>query len=205
MKLRPYQQAAREAVQGEWAKGVSKTLLVLPTGTGKTVVFAKIAEDRVRAGERVLILAHRGELLTQAADKLRAVTGLGSAVEKAEESALGSWYRVTVGSVQTMMNEKRLAQFSDDYFGTIIVDEAHHALSDSYQRVLSHFADANVLGVTATPDRGDMRNLGEFFESLAYEYSLPQAIRDGFLCPIKAATIPLRLDLSGVGDRKSVV
>ena len=118
MKLRPYQQAAREAVQGEWAKGVSKTLLVLPTGTGKTVVFAKIAEDRVRAGERVLILAHRGELLTQAADKLRAVTGLGSAVEKAEESALGSWYRVTVGSVQTMMNEKRLAQFSDDYFGT---------------------------------------------------------------------------------------
>lgn len=201
MELRPYQQEAREAVQAEWAKGVGKTLLVLPTGTGKTVVFAKIAEDRVRAGERVLILAHRGELLTQAADKLFTATGLRCAVEKAEESALNSWYRVTVGSVQTMMNEKRLHGFPEDYFGTVIVDEAHHALSDSYQRVLSHFCDAKVLGVTATPDRGDMRNLGEFFESLAYEYSLPQAIREGFLCPIKAATIPLRLDLSGVGTQ----
>lgn len=201
MELRPYQQEAREAVQAEWAKGVGKTLLVLPTGTGKTVVFAKIAEDRVRAGERVLILAHRGELLTQAADKLFTATGLRCAVEKAEESALDSWYRVTVGSVQTMMNEKRLHGFPEDYFGTVIVDEAHHALSDSYQRVLAHFPDAKVLGVTATPDRGDMRNLGEFFESLAYEYSLPQAIREGFLCPIKAATIPLRLDLSGVGTQ----
>ena len=91
MELRPYQQEAREAVQAEWAKGVGKTLLVLPTGTGKTVVFAKIAEDRVRAGERVLILAHRGELLTQAADKLFTATGLRCAVEKAEESALDSW------------------------------------------------------------------------------------------------------------------
>src|SRR5699024_927827 len=121
------------------------------------------------------------------------------AVEKAEESCLGSWYRVTVGSVQTLMREKRLSQFPADYFGSIVVDEAHHCLSDSYQRVLSHFDQAKVLGVTATPDRGDMKNLGSYFESLAYEYTLPQAVREGYLSPIKALTIPLQLDLSGVG------
>ena len=97
------------------------------------------------------------------------------------------------------MREKRLNQFPADYFNTIIVDEAHHAISDSYQTVLQHFTDAKVLGVTATADRSDMRNLGQYFESLAYEYSLPRAIRDGYLCPIRAQTIPLRLDLSGVG------
>ena len=96
------------------------------------------------------------------------------------------------------MREKRLNQFPADYFNTIIVDEAHHAISD-YQTVLQHFTDAKVLGVTATADRSDMRNLGQYFESLAYEYSLPRAIRDGYLCPIRAQTIPLRLDLSGVG------
>ena len=79
------------------------------------------------------------------------------------------------------------------------MDEAHHVLSDGYQRVLEHFPDAKVLGVTATPDRGDMRNLGQYFEHLAYEYTLPRAIRDRYLCPIKAVTIPLQLDLSGVG------
>ena len=112
---------------------------------------------------------------------------------------MGSWFRVVVGSVQTLMREKRLEQFPEDYFDAIIVDEAHHCLSDGYQRVLQHFSDAKVLGVTATPDRGDMRNLGQYFESLAYEYSLPRAIREGYLSPIKALTIPLQLDLSGVG------
>ena len=206
MNLRPYQQEAVDAVLTEW-ESRDKTLLVLPTGTGKTVVFSKVTEERVRRGDRVLILAHRGELLDQAADKLYKVTGLRCAVEKAEESCLGSWYRVTVGSVQTLMREKRLAGFSEDYFGTIIIDEAHHCISDSYQTILNHFHTAKVLGVTATPDRGDMRNLGQVFDSLAYEYTLPRAIKEGYLCPIKAATIPLTLDLSGVsvqaGDFKA--
>lgn len=207
MELRPYQEEAKESIFEEWDKGVLKTLLVLPTGCGKTVVFAKVAEDCVRRGDRVLILAHRGELLEQAADKIAKVTGLGCATEKAEQSCRGSWFRITVGSVQTLMREKRLGQFQADYFNTIIIDEAHHCISDSYQKILQHFSSAHVLGVTATPDRGDMQNLGQVFDSLAYEYTLPKAIKEGYLSPIKALTIPLQLDLSGVsmqsGDFKA--
>lgn len=199
MELRPYQQEAREAIFEQWDSGVLKTLLVLPTGCGKTIVFAKVTEDCVRRGDRVLILAHRGELLEQAADKIRQSTGLGCAVEKAEETCMGSWFRVVVGSVQSMMREKRLGQFPEDYFQTIIIDEAHHCISDSYQKVLNHFNGAKILGVTATPDRGDMRNLGSYFESLSYEYTLPKAIREGYLSPIKALTIPLKIDMTGVG------
>lgn len=207
MELRPYQAEAKAAVFEQWDKGTLKTLLVLPTGCGKTIVFAKVAEDCVRQGYRVLILAHRGELLEQAADKIKKSTNLGCAIEKAEQTCLGSWFRITVGSVQSMQREKRLSQFSENYFNVIIIDEAHHCISDGYQKVLKHFPSAKVLGVTATPDRGDMRNLGEFFESLAYEYTLPKAIREGYLSPIKAMTIPLQLDLSGVsiqsGDFKA--
>lgn len=197
--LRPYQQAAMEAVLREWDEGHDRTLLVLPTGCGKTIVFAKIAESRVRVGERVLIMAHRGELLEQAGDKILQATGLKCAVEKAEQTCRGSWYRIVVGSVQTLMRDKRLKQFPADFFDTIIIDEAHHSVSDSYQHVLQYFERAKVLGVTATPDRADMRNLGTYYESLAYEYSLPQAIKDGYLCKIMAQTIPLTIDISGVG------
>ncbi|MBQ9990575.1 MAG: DEAD/DEAH box helicase family protein [Lachnospiraceae bacterium] len=199
MELRPYQEEAKQSIFSQWEAGVLKTLLVLPTGCGKTIVFAKVTEECVRQGDRVLILAHRGELLEQAADKIHQSTGLGCATEKAEESCLGSWFRIVVGSVQSMMREKRLSQFPGDYFDTIIIDEAHHSISDSYQRVLSHFPDAKILGVTATPDRGDMKNLGQVFDSLAYEYTLPKAIRSGYLSPIKALTIPLKMDLTSVG------
>lgn len=200
MELRPYQKESMESVFEQWEE-VDKTLLVLPTGCGKTIVFAKITEQCVKGGKRVLILAHRGELLEQAADKIAKTTGLGCATEKAEQSSLNTWYRIVVGSVQTLMREKRLNQFDRDYFDVIIIDEAHHCISDSYQKVLQYFSNAKVLGVTATPDRGDMKNLGSYFESLAYEYSLPKAIKEGYLCPIKAQTIPLKLDLSGVSQQ----
>ena len=199
MTLRPYQEEAVRAVYHEWETGNRKTLLVLPTGCGKTVVFSKLSEEEVRNGRRVLILAHREELLSQAADKLERVTGLRCAREKAEDTCLRSWYRIVVGSVQTLMRPQRLEQFPPDYFDTIIVDECHHALAGSYQTILKHFDGARVLGVTATPDRSDRKNLGQYFDSLAYEYSLPQAIREGYLCPIRALTIPLKLDITGVG------
>ena len=199
MELRPYQSESIQAVQNEWSEGRKRTLLVLPTGCGKTIVFCKIAEKAVSKGGRVLILAHRSELLEQAADKLERVTGLKCAVEKAESSCLDSWYRVVVGSIQSLMRPQRLEQFSPNFFSEIIVDEAHHCLSDSYQYVLSHFDAANVLGVTATAERSDMRNLGQYFDSLAYEYTLPKAIREGYLSPIKALTVPLKLDISQVG------
>ena len=196
--LRPYQQQARDRIHAEWEAGRTRTLLVLPTGTGKTIVFASVAADQVRAGDRVLILAHRGELLEQAADKLQRSTGLVSAVEKAESTCLDSWFRVVVGSVQTLQRTARLERFPQDYFGTIIIDEAHHAITDGYRRILDYFDRAKVLGVTATPDRGDMRNLGEVFDSLAFEYKLTDAIKEGYLCKIMAQTIPLKLDITSV-------
>lgn len=197
-ELRPYQQQARDRIHAEWDAGHTRTLLVLPTGTGKTIVFASVAADQVRAGDRVLILAHRGELLEQAADKLQRSTGLVSAVEKAESTCLDSWFRVVVGSVQTLQRTARLERFPRDYFGTIIIDEAHHAITDGYRRILDYFSGAKVLGVTATPDRGDMRNLGEVFDSLAFEYKLTDAIKEGYLCKIMAQTIPLQLDITSV-------
>lgn len=199
MKLRPYQEEAFDHVFSEWDGGRKKTLVVMPTGTGKTIVFAKIVEECVRRGYRVLIMAHRGELLDQAADKIFKATGLRSSVEKADRTCLGEWYRVVVGSVQTLMHERRLKKFPPDYFDAIIIDEAHHCISPSYQTVLQHFGASKVLGVTATPDRADMKNLGSYFESLAFEYTMPDAIRSGYLVPIKALTIPLKIDISMVG------
>ena len=197
--LRPYQVEAVNAIQNEWNNGNKKTLLVLPTGTGKTIVFSDVIKNQVQDGSRALILAHRGELLDQAATKLKEQTGLDSALEKAGSTSLGSKFNVTVASIQSLSQIKRLDKFPTDYFKTIVVDEAHHVLSDTYQTVLSHFNQANVLGVTATPDRGDQKNLGQYFNSKAYEYSMRQAIKEGYLCPIKAQMIPLKLDIKSVG------
>ena len=199
MELRPYQVEAKQAILSEWSEGRRKTLLVLSTGLGKTIVFSSVTEHQVKLGHRVLIMAHRGELLSQAADKLKMLTGLDAAFEQGENRSLGSFFPVTVGSVQSLCQEKRLSMFPQDYFQDIIVDEAHHALSESYQRVLANFPDANVLGVTATPDRGDKQTLGTFFDSQAYEYSMSRAIREGYLSPVKARMIPLRLDISKAG------
>ena len=194
MQLRPYQQEAHDSVIESWDT-FRKVLIVQPTGTGKTIVFCKATNTVVGKGARVLILAHRGELLDQARDKMTKSTGLGCSLEKAESTCIGEWYRITVGSVQTLMNPERLELFPKDYFTHIIVDEAHHALSPSYQTIFDYFEDAYVLGVTATPDRGDLKDLGNFFECVAHEYKLYEAINDGFLVPIKAQTIPIKIEL----------
>jgi len=198
MGLRPYQVEAVEAVEREWGAGNRRTLLVQATGTGKTVVMAELARRVADHGGRTLLLAHRGELLSQAADKIGSFTGLSCAVEKAGETCVGTWNSVTVGSVQTLMRDSRLDALAPDRFDCVMVDEAHHALADGYTKVLDHFPGANVLGVTATPDRGDQRDMGEVFDSLAYEYGLAQAVRDGWLCPIEARMLPVTLDVSGV-------
>jgi len=167
----------------------------------KTIVFSSIAAREVRRGGRVLILAHRGELLEQAADKLRRATGIVAGMEKADitsDSMDEPPYTVVVGSVQSMCREKRLSRFAHDDFSLIVIDECHHALTDTYGAVLRHFDTAKVLGVTATPDRGDLRSLGEVFESIAYEYSIVDAIKSGYLSPIRAQTVPLQIDLTSV-------
>lgn len=198
MKLRPYQETSLIRIEEEW-RNCNRTLLVLPTGCGKTIVFTKLAEKLVREGKRVLILAHREELIFQAADKLKMATGLDCAIEKAEQTALDSFFMVTVGSVQSLSNQKRLERFSPDHYDAIIVDEAHHILSPTYQRVIEYFSGAKLLGVTATPDRGDKKNLGKVFESIAYEYSLHEAIQSGYLSRINAVTIPLEINLNNIG------
>ena len=125
---RPYQQKAAAAIHREWDAGNKKTLVVMPTGTGKTIVFASIVNDQVEKGEHVLILAHREELLQQASDKLKMVTGLETALEKAQSSALDSDKMVVVASVQTLSKQNRLMKYPRDYFGTIIIDEAHRGM-----------------------------------------------------------------------------
>lgn len=201
--LRDYQEEALKAVRSEWQGTgghgkVSKTLLVLATGCGKTIIFCKLAEEMVREGKRVLILAHREELLDQAREKLKRTTGLDSVLEKAESHTAESGAMVTVGSIQTMASEKRLAEFDPYAFDVIIVDEAHHTVSKSYLKVLEYFATAKVLGVTATADRGDKKALKAYYDSIAYEYGLAQAIKDGHLAPIRAYTSPLEIDISKV-------
>lgn len=195
---RPYQQKAAAAIHREWDAGNKKTLVVMPTGTGKTIVFASIVNDQVAKGEHVLILAHREELLQQASDKLKMVTGLETALEKAQSSALDSDKMVVVASVQTLSRRNRLMKYPRDYFGTIIIDEAHHTAAKTYKGILEHFSDAKVLGVTATPDRSDMKSLSDIFDSLAFEYKLPDAIREGYLCKINTKTIPVEVDISKV-------
>ena len=197
LRLRPYQERAIEAVEGEWGAGVSRTLLVQATGTGKTVVMAGLADRAVSRGGRVLVLAHREELLTQARDKFAGFCGLPTELEKAQSHASAE-APVVVASVQTLARESRLMEYLPWEFSHVFVDEAHHTLAQQYRTVLDRFSAAKVLGVTATPDRADKKGLGEVYESIAYEYPLHQAIRDGYLCPIRAELLPLDIDVSQV-------
>lgn len=196
MSLRPYQSEAVKSVQESWSDGVQKTLLILPTGTGKTVVFCSIGKSVLEHGGRILILAHRAELLDQAADKFERLTGIRPELEKAESTTVGSWCNAVVGSVQSF-NPARLDRFDKHDFSHIIIDEAHHTLATSYMRVLDYFSDAKVLGVTATADRGDKRNLGEVYQTVSYEMTLARAIREGWLCKIKALTLPIQMTVKG--------
>ena len=177
---------AVNAIYEHWREWM-RELLVLPTGCGKTVVFNTVAN---RQPGKTLILAHRDELIEQARDKYASMFGETPGKIKASENDIR---RVTVGSIQTMSRR--------DYtnaFDTVIIDEAHHAISPSYQALLSQLENAKVLGVTATPDRGDKRSLAAYFDGIAYEYGLKDAISDGYLCPIMAKTVPLEIDMNSV-------
>lgn len=184
--MRPYQLAAVEAVRDRYRAGDRSTLVVLPTGTGKTVVFAEVARRAVAKGGRVLVLAHRGELLQQAAGKLAAV-GVSAALEQGRHRA-DLEAPVVLASVATM-RPPRLHRWPADAFRLIVIDEAHHATADSYRAILDYFAAARVLGVTATPDRADGASLGAVFASVAYTYGLADAIRAGYLAPIRALRV----------------
>ena len=202
MNLRPYQFATVDAVIRGWSESSngtpSRQLVVVPTGGGKTVVFAKLAEAKQRLGQRTLVLAHREELIQQAVDKIRSATGIFASIEKAEQYAPRQ-APVVVASVQTLMRDARASRWPENHFGLVVCDEAHHAISASWRKTLSRFdGHADVLGVTATPDRGDKRTLSEYFTSLAYEVRLVDLIRDGYLCPITIRAVPIEIDIRGV-------
>ena len=197
-ELYPFQREAVEAVQQEFTEGRKHTLLVLPTGCGKTITFSEWLRQQVIKGGRGLILAHRDELLSQAAQKLKSVTGLDSALEKADSSAYLSNAPVTVASVQSLSRPERLKKYPAGYYTDIVIDEAHHSLSNTYRDIIDHFETSRILGVTATPDRGDHKALSEIYESLAFEYPMRKAIQEGYLVPIKAKMLPVEVDLTEV-------
>lgn len=195
IELRPYQHAALEAITRGFQTH-QRQLAVKPTGAGKTIVFASLAD--YYQPRRTLVLAHREELIDQAVDKIRRTTGLEAEVEMAESYA-SRQAPVVVASVQTLMREARRSRWPRDHFGLIVVDEAHHTLADSYLSTLRHFdQNAFVLGVTATPDRSDKRTLGAYYENIAFEISLLDLIKQRWLSPITVKTLPLQIDLGGV-------
>jgi superfamily II DNA or RNA helicase len=197
-ELRGYQCEAVAGVFKSWQQ-FDHSLGIAPTGSGKTIIFAEVAERRQPFG-RTLILAHRDELINQSIDKLHQFKGLKGSKEKAQDHADYD-ASIVVASVQTLARKSRLERFPRDHFDTTIVDEAHHVLAETYQRILSYFRSEKTLGVTATPDRGDTRDLGRFFEDIAFEIGLVDLIKAGFLCPIKVRTVPIQIDISNVSTR----
>ena len=209
MKLRDYQGAAKRAAYADLRIHPS-VLLVLATGTGKTVIFADVCADAIKMGRRVLVLAHRNELIEQAASKIEAAIGQpvgregGKRRDATRPAPMAPRGAVIVSSTQTMV--RRYAEIPADYFDLIILDEAHHALAKGNMAIFDHFASAERkakrLGVTATPERGDKKSLGAAFASISYEFDMLAAMRAGWLVPLRVSTIDLPgLDLSLVGRR----
>jgi superfamily II DNA or RNA helicase len=200
VELRPYQEEAIKAVRDEFAKGIKSTLIVLPTGTGKTICFGMMSRLCIEKGGRVLILAHRGELIDQAVTKLD-LLGVECGIEKAESHARSMWEPdAVVATVQTL-SPKRLETWPKDYFRLIITDEAHHSIADSYRRIYRHFR-ARHLGVTATADRADEEKLNDVFQSVAYEFSLWDAMTaeypGPYLCRLRFVQCDVDIDLRGI-------
>ncbi|GCE06125.1 DEAD/DEAH box helicase [Dictyobacter aurantiacus] len=194
--LRPYQEACVERVLTRHAscpKG-GKALIVLPTGCGKTVVFTEIAR---RLGLRTLIIAHRQELLQQAADKFRMVD---SAAVIGQVGAGRHEYGapITVASVQTISRPEHLKQVKRFGCQLIIIDECHHSTASGYQAVLDALPEAFVLGVTATPDRLDHQSIERVFGEPIFTASIIDMVEQGYLCDLRAIAIPTAASLDNV-------
>lgn len=205
--LRAYQSTAVDSVLRAHADGFRSPLVESATGTGKTTLGSEILRRHFtpdangRCGRRALVLAHRRELVDQFAARARSF-GLDVGIERGKQWSKGE--QVVVASVQTMRGP-RLAAFPLDEFDLILVDECHHAIADGYQAILSHFAAARVVGLTATADRADGRPLGEVFDAAAFRYGIADAVRDGYLVPARGlrVTVP-GMDLSKVRQQRFV-
>lgn len=200
LRLRPYQEQSLAAVRSAEADGVNRQMLVMPTGAGKTIVFASlIGQLRVKS----LVLAHRDELIQQAADKIRAVIpGAVLGIVKAGQN--DHWAPIVVASVQTLARSKRLEQLAQSKYGLVIIDEAHHAAAQSYRSIIERLGCGDpwgplLVGVTATPDRGDKVRLDDVFEKIVFEVGLLDLIGQGYLCDIRAVRVQIEnLNLDAV-------
>lgn len=202
--LRPYQVEALDAIDAADAEGIRRPLVVSPTGSGKTVMFSHAI---TRRGGRALVLAHRDELILQAADKIRQVApGLGVGIVKAGQNAVHA--EVVVASVQTLARERRRERLTvTGGFRTIIVDEAHHAAARTYREVLEDLGsyDDNgplTIGFTATAGRADEIALDHVWQKIVYQRGILQMILDGYLVDVHAKEVGSDLDLSAVRTRR---
>jgi len=208
MQLRDYQEeAVASAIEAMRAGG--STLLVMATGLGKTVVFAEVIRRYMSqgTGRRALVLAHRVELIHQAAATLRRVCQCDVEIEMGEQRAREDMYHrapIVVSSVATQVarsgDQRRMHRFDAKQFGIVVIDEAHHAVADSYRMTLEHYKTGRcrVLGVTATPDRADESALGSIFDSVAMEYGIREGVQSGWLVPVKQRLVSVRsLDFTG--------
>ena len=195
--LRPYQADAVAAVQHAWNHGQTKPVITLPTGTGKTVIFSSLIRALQTAGAgRVLVLAHRDELLRQAQDAIAQVVPPHTigCVQGSQDDYNAP---VVVASVQSL-HAKRLARWQPETFACIIIDECHHAAAPSYQRILDYLQPAKLLGVTATPFRSDKVTLKTVFDDIVYHLSLREAIRDQWLTDIRSFRVTTDTELDPV-------
>jgi superfamily II DNA or RNA helicase len=207
VKLRPYQIDAINAIRVKFQSGITRQLLVLPTGTGKTCVFAAVP-SALGITKRVLILVHREELANQAADKYKRWNpDARVAVEMAERRA-NDPDTVVVASVQTLRKGgKRLLALNPTDFGAIITDEAHHATADSYMSIYEHFGVLSnenkilLLGVTATPNRADGEGLSRVFQEIVYSMGILDAIKAGWLSNLVGYRVSTGQSLDNVHTR----
>jgi superfamily II DNA or RNA helicase len=196
--LRPYQQEALDAVVTNANNGITKQLVVLPTGAGKTVIFSQlpiIKPDTLP----MLVLAHRSELLEQARSKiLDCNPNLTVEIEQAERKA--GKVDVVVASVATLgrNNTPRIEQYPKDYFKSIVIDEAHHAAAPSYRRIIDFFSPDFLLGVTATPQRSDSTRLIDVFDEIVYYRTIQDLIQEGWLSPLVGYRVKTSTDISEV-------
>jgi ATP-dependent helicase IRC3 len=207
LHLRSYQSEALVRVLDAYKAGKRRVIVSLPTGTGKTVVFAHFP-SAFRMKKRLLVLAHREELLRQARDKFQSVSPeLKVEIEQAGARASPD-AKVVIASVPTLARSPaRLSQLRPDDFSIIVVDEAHHAVAPSYQRIFNHFglfeprAPLYLVGFTATPRRGDNQGLGEVFQEVCYARDLREMIADAYLAPIRGWRVDTDLSLDAVKVR----
>lgn len=192
--LRPYQKDAKEKIKEAFSE-FDRVLIILGTSLGKTIIFNSLAEEYIKEGKRVLVLAHRDELLGQAAEKMREFNNIEHTLIKANEKT-DHTKLYHVGSVQSLCKESRLNKYPADYFSLLVIDESHHTQAQTYRTIIDHFKGAKVLGVTATP--GEESKLAGIFQTTAFNYPMEEAIKDGWCARVIQRTASISVDLSHI-------